>query len=270
VITQGAFDSQNLAFWDPTRKLYVDFHRTFRAGVRDIMTCTSRDFLHWTEPVLLEYPGAPSEHLYTNAIRPYERAPHILIGFPTRFLPKTQQVEPTFMASRDGRTFRRWTDALIPLTTPEDRDGNRSNYMANGLVRLPGNDREYAVYGTEAYYTGPDSRLRRFTYRVDGFVSVRGGRAGGELITKPLRFDGEQLVVNYRTAEGGSISVELRDPTGKPIKGYELASCRKLRGDEIVQIVSWAAAESVKQLASKPIQVRFVLKDADLYSIRFQ
>ncbi|MFH1264143.1 MAG: hypothetical protein ABIK89_00335, partial [Planctomycetota bacterium] len=59
VITKGAFDSQNLAFWDPVRNLYVDFHRTFRDGVRDIMTCTSTDFLHWTDPVNLEYTGAP-------------------------------------------------------------------------------------------------------------------------------------------------------------------------------------------------------------------
>ncbi|MBC8873722.1 MAG: hypothetical protein H8E44_30150 [Planctomycetes bacterium] len=39
--------------------------------------------------------------------RMYERAPHILLGFPTRLL-KTNQVEPTFMTSRDGRTFHRW------------------------------------------------------------------------------------------------------------------------------------------------------------------
>lgn len=270
VITRGAFDSQNLAFWDPTRKRYVDFHRTFRAGVRDIMTCTSRDFLNWTEPVVLEYPGAKSEHLYTNAIRPYERAPHILIGFPTRFLPNTQQVEPTFMASRDGRTFRRWAEALIPLTAPEDRDGNRSNYMANGLVQLPTNDREYAVYGTEAYYAGPNSRLRRFTYRVDGFVSMRGGPAGGELITKPLRFGGEQLVLNYQTREGGSVAVELLDTTGRPIKNYELDSCHKLTGDEIDTAVGWRAAKTLGELAGKPIQVRFVLRNADLYSIRFR
>jgi hypothetical protein len=270
VITRGAFDSQNLAFWDPTRKLYADFHRTFREGVRDIMTCTSKDFLHWTEPVFLQYPGAPKEHLYTNAIRPYERAPHMLIGFPTRFLPATQQVEPTFMTSRDGRTFHRWTDALIPRTAPEDRDGNRSNYMANGLVRLPGNGREYAVYGTEAYYAGADSRLRRFTLRIDGFVSVRGSAAGGELITKPLVFVGQDLVINYQTREGGSILVELQDGAGTPISGFDAASCQRLRGDEIEQTVCWTGAGRLADLAGKPVHIRFVLKNADLYSIRFR
>ncbi|MFQ5808360.1 MAG: hypothetical protein ACE5JM_01975, partial [Armatimonadota bacterium] len=189
VITEGAFDSQNLAFWDPHAKLYREYHRTFRDGVRDIMTGTSEDFVHWTDPVHLAYPGAPKEHLYTNAIRPYERAPHILIAFPTRYLPdQGSRVEPIFMTSRDGRTFHRWPEALIPETAPEDRDGNRSNYMTWGLVQLPGAEDEYSVYATEAYYTGPDSRARRFTFRVDGFVSAQAGDAGGTLLTTPLDF----------------------------------------------------------------------------------
>ncbi len=270
VITKGAFDSQNLAFWDPVRGLYADFHRTFRDGVRDIMTCTSADFLQWTDPIHLEYTGAPREHLYTNAIRPYERAPHLLIGFPTRFLPKTQQVEPTFMTSRDGRTFHRWEEALIPITAPEDRDGNRSNYMTWGLVELPGSDKEYSVYATEAYYTGPDSRVRRFTYRVDGFVSVSAGAQGGRLVTKPLVFSGGKLAVNFVTREGGSVRVELQDADGRPIERFTLTDCTELRGDAIEQTVAWKAGADLGSLAGKPIRLRFELKNADLFSFRFR
>src|SRR5438309_3134460 len=64
VITQGAFDSQNLAFWDPLRGHYVEFHRGFRNKVRDIMTSTSKDFFHWTETQWLDYGETPREHLY--------------------------------------------------------------------------------------------------------------------------------------------------------------------------------------------------------------
>ena len=59
------------------------------------------------------------------------------------------------MTSRDGVLFRRWSEELIPITAPKDRDGNRSNYMTWGLLQLPGNDRELSVYATEAYYAGP-------------------------------------------------------------------------------------------------------------------
>ncbi len=270
VITEGDFDSQNLAFWDPVRGCYADYHRKFRDGVRDIMTCTSADFLHWSPPVLLEYPGAPNEHLYTNAVQPYRRAPHILIGFPTRFLPdRGEQVEPVFMSSRDGRTFRRWSEAIIPVTAPENRDGNRSNYMTWGLVELPGDDRELSVYATEAYYAGPAGRVRRFTYRIDGFVSARASGQGGDALTKPLVFDGRNLTINFATAAQGRLRVELQDAAGAPIEGFALADCPELRGDAIEQVVAWKAGPDVSRLAGRPIRLRFELTDADVFSYRF-
>lgn len=270
VITEGAFDSQNLAFWNPVTGKYHDYHRYFTDGVRAILTCTSDDYVHWTDPVPLKYTGAPTQHLYTNAVRAYPRAPHIYIGFPTRFLPENEQVEPVFMSSRDGVNFHRWNEPVIPRTAPADRDGNRSNYMANGLLRLPGNDREYSVYGTEAYYTGPDSRLRRFTYRVDGFVSAHANGEGGTLVTKPLTFNGKQLVINFATGEGGSVQVELLQPDGTPIAGYDLASATTLTGDEIEQSVTWKEKDNVAEHAGKPVKVRFHLKNADVYSMRFR
>ena len=271
VITKGAFDSQNLAFWDGIRGCYVEFHRGFRDGVRDIMTCTSDDFFNWTEPVWLEYPGAPKEHLYTNAIRPYRRAPHILIGFPTRYHPKRgSQVEPTLMVSRDGRTFHRWIEALIPVTAPENRDGNRSNYMGWGLVKLPGNDREYSVYATEAYYEGPGGRLRRFTYRVDGFVSLSASAGGGEMTTGPLVFDGKQMLINFATRETGFVRVEIQDVDGRPTPGFSLDESLEISGDQIEHVVAWKQDSEVGSLAGKPVRLRFALKKADLYSIRFR
>jgi len=269
VITKGAFDSQNLAFWDSHAKVYREYHRAFRR-VRDIMTGTSGDFLNWTDPVFLEYPDAPVEHLYTNAVQPYERAPHILFGFPTRFLPQGSQVEPTFMASRDGRVFHRWTEALIPVTAPEDRDGNRSNYMTWGLVKLPGTDKEYSMYATEAYYTGADSRVRRFTYRTDGFVSLHVSSDGGELLTKPLAFEGSNLVINFRTPAKGSVRIEIQDGNGKPIEHFALANCAPIRGDAIECVVAWRDDPDLRKLAGQPIRLRFVLEDADVYSFRFR
>ena len=93
VITDGNFDSQNLAFWDPQRECYLDFHRKSRLGVRDIMTATSTDFVNWSQPVFLEYGNAPREHLYTNAVRPYFRAP----------APAARVSDPFSTTTRTGR-----------------------------------------------------------------------------------------------------------------------------------------------------------------------
>ena len=270
VITHGAFDSQNLAFWDAEAGVYREYHRTFVDGVRAIMTGTSENFIDWSDPVLLEFGDAPNEHLYTNAVRPYDRAPHILIGFPTRYLPNEgSRVEPVFMSSRDGRKFRRWPDALIPEDAPEDRGGNRSNYMTWGLVRLPDNEKELSVYATEAYYTGPDSRVRRFTFRVDGFVSASAGSDGGEFGTKPLIFDGNKLVINFATEPYGYLQVELQDQDGTPIEYFTLADSIKARGDKTQHVVSWSNDADLGKLAGKPVRLRFSLHNANLYSLRF-
>lgn len=266
VITDGLFDSQNLAFWDGERKRYVEFHRKPRERVRDIMTSTSQDFLTWTQPEFLDYGDAPSEHLYTNAIRPYFRAPHLFIGFPTRFQPMTQQVEPIFMSSRDGRHFRRGSEALIPITAPQDRDGNRSNYMVHGLLQLPGQDRELSVFGTEAYYTGPGSRVRRFVFRTDGFTSIHAPSAGGALLTKPITFAGSKLSLNIGSR--GPTRVELQDAAGKPIAGFTRDDCTPIQGDFIDHRVAWKGGD-LSSLAGKPVKVLFELSDADLFAFQF-
>jgi hypothetical protein len=270
VITRGAFDSQNLAFGDPHAGVYREFHRDSRDGIRDIRTGTSADFLKWTDPVFLEYTGAPREHLYTNAVLSYFRAPHLLVAFPTRFLPATEQTEPTFMSSRDGKSFRRFPDAVIPRTAPENRDGNRSNYMAWGLVQLSGHDRELSVYAKEAYYTGSGSRLRRFTYRLDGFVALHADPDGGEALTGPLRFQGRRLVVNARTAGAGSIQVGILGADGPPPSGYSASDSRPFRGDEVAGVMGWSGGDDLSPLAGQTIRLRFILKNADVFSFHFE
>lgn len=269
VITEGAFDSQNLAFWNPTIGKYVEFHRFFRNGVRDIMTSTSGDFLHWSAPSPLEIDGGPPEHLYTNAIQPYFRAPHLYVGFPTRFQPEHEQVEPILMTSRDGLHFHKWKEPLIPITAPSDRDGNRSNYMTWGLVQLPGDERELSVYATEAYYAGPGSRVRRFTFRLDGFVSLHSGEVTGEVVTHPLSFEGHELSLNADVHEGGELRVEIQDASGTPLPGFRLADCRPITTDEVDHRVKWGAGTDASAVSAFPVRLRFVLRSADLYALQF-
>ena len=108
--------------------------------------------------------------------------------------------------------------------------------------------------------------------RVDGFVSVNAPYEGGELVTKPLVFSGDILVLNYAMSGVGSVRVEVLDAEGRPITGYTLRESQEMYGDEVEGRVYWSASTvgRVQRLEGQPVRLRFVMKDADLYSIRFR
>lgn len=283
VISDGAFDSQNLAFWDSHAKLYRAYYRIFSEGgtdggewkpkgVRAIRTSTSPDYLHWEPGTDVTYvEGTPEQELYTNAVQPYFRAPHLLIGFPTRYLPKEgERVEPIFMISRDGVQFTRYNDPVVPESAPADRVGNRSNYMTWGMFTLPGAPDEISVYATEAYYGQVPGRVRRFTYRLDGFVSLRAEDQSGEIVTKPLAWSGNSLTLNAAVENGGSLRVELQQEDGKVLPGFTLADCDPFIGDDTAATITWGGRSDLTSLAGKPLRVRFVLSKGDLYSMQFR
>ncbi|MBD3182742.1 hypothetical protein GF312_10645 [Candidatus Poribacteria bacterium] len=282
VITEGAFDSQNLAFWDSVRGHYVEFHRGFRDGVRDIMTCTSEDFINWTEPQWIDQGDAPHQHLYTNATTAYYRAPHIYMSFPGRFMPSRKKIEDhpypgvsdgVFMTSRDGLHWHRWPEAFVRPGLQPERWWQRNNYTAWGILTtkadIPSMPDELSIYLNEHYYID-GNRLRRFSLRIDGFASVYAPFAGGEMITEPLTFEGKELVINYSTSAAGSVKVEILDENGAPIPGFTMDKCPEIFGDEIEKVVEWENDPDLSSLAGKVIHLKFALKDADIYSLRFK
>ena len=272
VITKGTFDSLNLAFWDATRQRYVEFHRDLRDGQRAVVTSTSTDFVHWTDPIWLEYPGAAKEELYTNAVIPYMRAPHIYLGFPMRYVAsrssQTMAGVPTitgfrdpepgglgitdavFMTSRDGQQFHRWPEAFIRPGLSSDCWISRNNLPAWGVVQTKSDTAEgvpeLSIYATESYFNKA-TRLRRLSLRMDGFVSIRADRQGGEMVTKPIVFSGKRLEMNFSTSAAGLIQVEIQDASGKPIPGFALEDCPEVFGDRIDQVVAWKTGERREQ-----------------------
>jgi hypothetical protein len=111
--------------------------------------------------------------------------------------------------------------------------------------------------------------MARYSLRADGFVSVHASFQGGELVTKPFTFSGSKLEVNFETSAAGGLRVEIQDEQGKPLPGFALADCPEAIGDEIDHIVAWSAGTNVASLAGKAVRLRFALRDADLYSMRF-
>jgi hypothetical protein len=334
IITDGAFDSQNLAFWDAVRGEYRAYWRYFDQGtpekpyqgVRSIRTATSKDFIHWENQRDLTYVDSPSEHLYTNQVLPYHRAPHLYIGFPTRYrergpedrpdaphpaskptpeenrariqqwsaslraLPELRErelraaaserygsalSEGLLMASRDGVNFKRWNEAFLPPGIEREGTWNYGHqYLAWHVVEtksdLPGAPNELSLYAVESYWTPPGSALRRYTLRLDGFVSVQAPMSGGELLTVPVRFSGRELTLNFATSAAGSVRVEIQDEQGRPLPGFALADCPPHFGDTVERAVTWRKGRDVSSLAGQAVRLRFVLQDADVYAFRFR
>ncbi len=291
------FDSQNVMFWSEIENCYLLYARYMTGSdrIRSTARATSADFIHWSDPVPMEYSDTgsttPSAQLYTNQTHPYFRAPHIYISLPGRifFERLVGSGDEAYFGANDGTPRTRkpgdCSDGVLLTTRAGTRTYDftfkesfvrpgigsanwttRTNYPALGVVQT--GPAEMSLY-VNRHYEQRSAHLERLTLRLDGFASVNAPLRGGDVTTKPLTFAGKQLELNYSTSAAGSIRVELLGREGKPIEGYSVGECRALIGDEVERVVTWNGSSDLSSLAGKPLQVRFHMQDADLFSFRF-
>ena len=284
----NGFDSHNIIFWDTDRGHYVAYLRDMYLSpglgerIRGVRLTTSEDFVNWSYPEWIDMGGAPPDQLYTFSASSYFRAPHIYLAFPKRFIKYRHSELPeiydhlrgsglsdsVFMSSRNGLNWdRRFLEAFVRPGSDQLNWTDRSNYVAVGVV--PTGPLEISVYVLQ-HFRLPSIHLRRGVLRTDGFVSVNASYRGGELITRPLIFQGKNLVMNYSTSAAGGVRVEIQDAEGNPMPGFTLVTAVDHYGDSIDQVVSWDSGSDVSSLEGIPVRLRFLIKDADLYSIRFE
>ncbi|WP_206107655.1 hypothetical protein [Paludisphaera rhizosphaerae] len=293
--SQGAgkgflFDSQNVSFWSPAEGKYLLFYRVYKDGKRRIARAESDDYASWKSPTLMEYrrkdgSPAPVEQLYTSQTHPYFRAPHIYIATAARFMLGRRAITPeqaaaihvdpnyfndssdaVLMTSRGGGVYdRTFMEAFVAPGIGAENWTSRTNYPALNVVQTGPN--EMSLYVNQNYGQ-PTSHLRRYSLRLDGFASVHADYDGGEMRTRPLRFQGSQLLLNFATSAAGGVKVEIQDENGSPIPGFALSDCRELIGNDVDRPATFAGGD-LQSLAGRVVRLRFVLKDADLYALRF-
>jgi len=291
------YDSQNVAFWSAHEGCYACYFRSWRDKVRTISRSTSDDFLHWSPGQAMDFGETPLEHLYINQTHSYYRAPHIYVALAARFMPGRKVLsdeeglryrvgahrgvgywqdcsEAVLLTSRGGNRYDRTFMEAFVRPGPDRRNWvSRSNYPALGVVPTgmgsSGAESEMSLY-VMRHNQQPTAHLERLTLRVDGFASLHAPYTGGEMVSKPLRFEGRELTFNYATGAAGHVRAELLDEGQAAIPGYALEDVDLLIGDEIERVVSWQGRKDISQLAGQTICMRIQLKDADLYSFRFR
>ena len=305
ITREGFFDSVNVAFWDKTAQKYRCYFRSFHTApegapcsstgndIRDIRYMESEDFISWSEPAPLNYGDAEDFPLYTNNVQPYYRAPHILVGLPTRYVErvawndsfnelcgKEQRLErmrdcgryglvvtdALFMTSRNGVDFKKYDEAWVSPNPENGRNWTYGDcYFAYGIIETPsdieGEDPEMSFYAGEDSWMRP-VRLYRYTLRRDGFVSLHAGAQEHRILTKEFTYKGGALTVNFSTSARGYAYFTLIDSAGNRHESSEYfgnSTQRKIRfGDD-----------AILKNSGHPVRLEVRLREADLYSIRF-
>ncbi|SDC47405.1 glycoside hydrolase family protein [Niabella drilacis] len=290
VITQGDFDSQNVAFWSAAEKQYVCYLRTSaksgNKSFRSVSRTTSADFINWTTPEPMQFGDVPLDHLYTQQTGAYYRAPHIYVAIGARFMPGRQvvsdeqaaalKVNPAYykdcsdavlMTTRGGNEYHReFLESFIRPDIGLENWVSRTNYPVLNVV--PTSETEMSVFMNESY-AQEGAHIKRYSMRIDGFASLNAGMKEGTVLTRPFVFSGKELELNYSTSAAGALKIEVQDIKGNPIPGYTMSDAQEIIGNEIKRIASWKGNTDLSALAGTPVKLRIYLKDADLFSLKF-
>ncbi len=299
----NCFDGGVTMFWSEAEEQYVLYYRFWEnakdapsadverlggRGYRSMARATSKDLMTWTPSIPMSYGNTPREQFYTNNTQPYFRAPHIYLAPAARFMEGRQVLTADQAAAVGvkGAYYKDCSDAVMLTsragTTVYDRTFmetfirpglgyanwvSRTNFPLTGI--LPAGKERLQMF-VSRHYMQDSCHIERLLLRTDGFASVNAPWVGGEMITKPFVFKGEKLEINYRTSAPGFVRIEIQDADGVPIPGFTLGECPEIIGDEIEHIVAWHQGPDVSRLGGEPVRLRFVMKDADLFSFRFQ
>lgn len=249
----------------------VDFARepSYR---RVVARAESKDLVHWTNAQLifeLPEPDDPKDlSTYGMSVYPYEGQ---YIGL-LRVFHNEREIDLELTHSRDDLAWKRTTPGtpFLPLGPGASFDAGMV-FGSNHLVSV--GDELWLYYGAFRGHhavadTDQSASIGLARLRRDGFMSLSADKEPGELVTVPLRCDGDRLVVNAAAREG-SLSVEIRDSQGKPRAGFTFADCDEFRGDAVSHTVTWRGKRDLRSLRNQPVQLAFRLKTAHLYAYQF-
>jgi hypothetical protein len=193
--------------------------------------------------------------------------------------------EVQLAVSRDGVTFTRHRVPYLRPGLIRDRRGTEGDpdcglqIMGIGMIRRGDAIYQYYVGGQRTHIAADKARewgirgedaVYRVVQRLDGFMSADAGADGGELVTPPVIFAGDRLVLNADCGGLGEIWVELQDAEGRPLTGHSLDEAVSIDRNGTTQEVWWRQGPDLTAYSGQPVRLRFKLRSAKLYAFQFQ
>ena len=288
---KGLFSSSDVLnfFWDPYKGRYVGTWKSSNRRGRAAGVVWSRDGVTWEKPVEGPVFGADdldpdATQVYGMPVFPYQG---LYLGLPWIYnarwfkyggytdqrlyeseLDSPCTMDTQFAWSWDLITWTRPPARLpfIPRGEPGQFDSGMI-YTARAPVQV--GDELYFYYGGwDGPHNGKHSKaaIGLATLRLDGFCSLHAGPAEGWFISRREPFRVPRITLNARTGVSGTILAELLDRHDQVIPGFSRAECVPFQGDALRHLLTWRTAALPEAHLEGDKKIRFILKDADLYS----
>ena len=240
---------------------------------RVIAMSTSDDFANWSplKPILKPDDfDHPEDQLYVMPPFVYGNQ---YIGF-IGMLHTATELGPVQLAT--ARDINHWSrvgqrEEFLPVGTPGSWDGAWSSLTSNPPVlkddtlHMWYNGRPQA-HGTEGRF---QSAIGMATLRKDGFVALRCGIRGGDLMTEPVEVTGPRLSVNA-ICLFGRVQIRVIDDVSVP-EGYDFADCNALeRRDDTDCPITWGEGKrDLSPFVGKKVRLHIQADNAtSLFSYR--
>lgn len=268
-------DTHNICAYDSNLGKYVAYVRTWYMGRRSIGRSESGDFRDFSFPEEVFWPDAmqkPYDLWYANAktLMPGTTDYHLM--FPMRWSLIDDHFEFCLASSPDNIVWG-WVPGG-PVCVPGPAGAWDGGVIAPGygLVQLPERRTGMLVQGSPV----PHKHPRRPPLGAIGWAWWPQERlvglyaaTEGAFALYPLLFQGRMVHLNYQTAPAGYILVEAFGPGGDVLPGRGFEDCDPISGDDIDRVVSWRGETDLGHPEGAPVTLRFRLRTAELYAVRF-
>lgn len=282
-------DALNCLFYNPYTQEYC---LVLRAAFVDRRICmrTSKDFIHWSDPVMLLHPG-PSYNDNITQTQFYSMWAGFMDGMFLGLLWDftTSMVDMDFdkmwgcmdtelVYSYDGRNFMQTTGKHV-LERPAAPEYGSSQLYLMGLMESRDKDK-YILYGAgQKFPHGTPTANRRYTdmmggdasaivlseIRKDGFCGLEGLRDGSLIITKPIELLKDDLSYNIN-ASAGFARFGIRRKDGSYYEGFEPDNCTVFTGDSVNIKPQWSGV-NLASLLGQQLRLEVELNNATLHAI---